>query len=184
MHTRNDSTSSPSPGNWAAIARGGLLSGTLSMVVLMLAGRRELGASPAALNAPSQWVWGKEALAQDGWTWRHTGIGTTIHQASACFWAALMFKGVPRAVAERPVATAVLTTATAAFVDLALTPPRLTPGFEKRLSPRSLALTYGMFALGLAWAARRHAAAHRMGPGRASLAARRAKRDPTPVTTS
>lgn len=141
---------------WASAAAGGVLAGTLSMVLLMLAARRELGASPAALNAPRQWLSGRRALRQDSWTRRHTGVGTLIHQASACLWAGLMFKAAPRAAIERPVATAVLNTATAAFVDLALTPPRLTPGFERQLSPRSLAWTYGVFALGLALAARRH----------------------------
>jgi hypothetical protein len=35
-------------------------------------------------------------------------------------------------------------------VDFQLTPERLTPGFEHRLSHRSLAAVYGAFAVGLA----------------------------------
>ena len=42
------------------------------------------------------------------------------------------------------------TSAVACFVDFHLTPPRLTPGFEHRLSHRSLAAVYGAFAVGLA----------------------------------
>jgi hypothetical protein len=41
-------------------------------------------------------------------------------------------------------------TAAAAVVDLALTPQRSTPGFERRLSARSLVMVYGAFALGVA----------------------------------
>ena len=42
------------------------------------------------------------------------------------------------------------TSAAACFVDFQLTPERLTPGFEHRLSHRSLAAVYGAFAVGLA----------------------------------
>jgi len=40
----------------------------------------------------------------------------------------------------------------AALVDLRLVPERLTPGFERRLSRRSLAWTYVGFGAGLALA--------------------------------
>ena len=41
-------------------------------------------------------------------------------------------------------------TAVAAVTDFKLIPERLTPGFEHRLSTRSLVLTYALFATGLA----------------------------------
>jgi hypothetical protein len=43
--------------------------------------------------------------------------------------------------------------AIANVVDFKLTPQRLTPGFEKHLSKRSLAIVYVSFAAGLAAAA-------------------------------
>lgn len=151
----------PRPGNtghqqtvWPDIARSGAWAGALSMLALVVAGRIERGSGAAALNAPAHWLWGQESLRRDDWSLRHTATGAAIHLASAGFWAGLMHAACPRAARERPVATAAVTTATAAFVDLALTPERLTPGFERRLSPRSLAWTYGLFALGLALAAR------------------------------
>ena len=52
-------------------------------------------------------------------------------------------------------ADAVAATAVAAVVDLAIVPRRLTPGFERRLSARSLALVYGALAVGLLLGARR-----------------------------
>ena len=48
------------------------------------------------------------------------------------------------------VAAAVGVAAGACLVDLRCTPRRLTPGFERRLRPSSLAVVYGAFALGLA----------------------------------
>ena len=40
--------------------------------------------------------------------------------------------------------------AVACFTDYQLTPKRLPPGYEKRLSRPALALVYGTFAVGLA----------------------------------
>jgi hypothetical protein len=45
---------------------------------------------------------------------------------------------------------AATTSALACFVDFQLTPRRLTPGFERQLSRKSLAVAYVAFALGLA----------------------------------
>ena len=50
-------------------------------------------------------------------------------------------------------ATAGVVTAIAAFTDLRLVPPRLSPGFEHRLSKAGVALVYLGFACGLALAA-------------------------------
>ena len=50
---------------------------------------------------------------------------------------------------EAVVKSAVKATTAAAVVDLCLVPRRLTPGFERRLSGRSLWLVYGGLALGM-----------------------------------
>ena len=50
-------------------------------------------------------------------------------------------------------------TAVAAWVDLRLVPHRLTPGFQRRLSSRSLLMVYTLFGMGLAagsYLAKRH----------------------------
>lgn len=61
--------------------------------------------------------------------------------------------GQDLALAEVPVlpvlATAALVAAGACLVDLRCTPQRLTPGFERRLTPSSLFLAYTGFGLGL-----------------------------------
>ena len=49
--------------------------------------------------------------------------------------------------------TAAVVTAIGAFTDLRLVPPRLSPGFEHRLSKTGVALVYLGFACGLALAA-------------------------------
>ena len=134
----------------AAVA--GSCAAMASATVLAWQGRRETGSAAAAMNAPSQWLWGREAIARDDATWSHTGVGYAIHHGASLFWG-LLFEAVRRrAPRDVPgtIASAAATTAIANVVDFQLTPERLTPGFEKRLSRRALFLTYAAFAAGLA----------------------------------
>lgn len=145
----------------------GGMAGLLSMAALAWRGRAETGSALGPLNAPSHWVWGDQALAQDRASWKHTGLGVLIHQGSALMWGLLydrVFKH--RGPARRPIEElrdAAAATAVAATVDLALTPRRFTPGFERRLSPRGTVLVYAAFALGMALGSR----LARRQPGRA-----------------
>jgi hypothetical protein len=148
-------TPSPRP-LWRAALRDGGLAGLTSLAALAVCGRLQTGSAAAPINAPSHWIWGDRALRQDGWSLRYTATGLAIHQGSAVFWG-LLHQWLRRRN-PRPgtlVRDAIVTSAAAAFTDLALTPPRLTPGFEQRLSPRGLAWTYALFAVGLAVASHR-----------------------------
>jgi hypothetical protein len=131
----------------AAIASGSAAS-IASALVLAGMGKRELDDAAAPLNGPSQWVWGKHAPYRDGFSVRHTVTGYAIHHLAATFWAVLYEKLRPgrRYAAGHALATS----AVAALVDFKLTPQRLTPGFEKRISGRAIVAVYAAFALGLA----------------------------------
>lgn len=139
------------------LASGGL-AGLLSMLVLVRRGQVDSGSAAAPLNAPSHWLYGDKALAQDALSWRYTGTGTAIHHASALMWGLfydrLMRRGSKQGGLSRKVARVVggaaAMTAIAAVVDLKLVPSRLTPGFEHRLSRKSLLGVYVAFAGGLA----------------------------------
>lgn len=136
----------------SAWAMESVASGLLSTAALMLLGRRENGSPFAPLNATSHIVWGESAAQVDKADWKHTAVGQALHHASAFFWGALF--ELLQARRARPTAVGVLTdaavtTAVAAVVDFKLVPDRLTPGFEKRLSRKSLTLAYGALALGL-----------------------------------
>lgn len=133
----------------------GLAAGGASAALLAWRGRRENGGAPSALNAPSHWLWGDEALRHDEPSLRYTAVGAAIHQASSLLWAAVyeaLQARHARPSAAKALGDAAAVTALAAVVDLKLVPPRLTPGFERRLSSRSLLLVYGGFAAGLALA--------------------------------
>jgi hypothetical protein len=117
-----------------------------SSTVLMLRGRAENGSVVAPTNAISHWLWGDRALRKDRPSVRHTLSGYAIHHAASIFWAVLYEKARTR----NAVRDAAITSALACFVDFQMTPRRLTPGFEHRLTRGSLAAVYGAFALGLA----------------------------------
>ncbi len=143
---------------WKSASQRGLVSGAtaslLSSAALAALGEATDGSSFGPTNAISHWLWGEKATRRDGASWRYTMTGYVIHHASATFWAVLFERLMGRQQGRKdPVATlqaAAAAAAVACFVDYQITPERLRPGFEKRLSRPSLALVYGAFGLGLA----------------------------------
>jgi hypothetical protein len=131
----------------------GTLASVLSGLVLAWRGRGDTGSAVAAVNAPSHWLWGHEALRRNDTTARHTLLGALVHQASSVFWA--FFYDALQRRRRRPTPAsafvdAAAVTTLAAVVDLKVVPERLTPGFERRLSDRSLWWVYVSFGVGLA----------------------------------
>ncbi len=131
----------------------GTLASVLSGLVLAWRGRGDTGSAVAAVNAPSHWIWGHEALRRNDATARHTLLGALVHQASSLFWA--FFYDTLQRLRRRPTPASALVdaaaiTTLAAVVDLKVVPERLTPGFERRLSNRSLWWVYLSFGVGLA----------------------------------
>jgi hypothetical protein len=144
--------------SWEIAIRRGLLSGSaaslLSTLALAAMGKRETGSVFAPTNAVSHWLWGDEAARHDRPSLRYTLTGYVIHHASATFWAVLFerFTGgkLDRKDLRTTMAASAAASAVACFTDYQLTPKRLHPGYEKRLSTPALALVYGAFAVGLA----------------------------------
>ncbi len=143
---------------WVRAARGGVASGiaagALSTATLASRGRVEAGSAFAPTNATSQWIWGDAAARQDRPSLRYTALGFLVHQAAALLWATLYERVVPDRGGHRgpgrAVAAGVGVAALAALVDYTITPRRLRPGYERRVSVGSLVATYGAFAVGLA----------------------------------
>ncbi|MEO6824840.1 MAG: hypothetical protein ABI167_08990 [Nitrosospira sp.] len=143
---------------WHRAFQDGLVSGTVASVVstvsLAILGKAELNKAAAPINGPSQWVWGKHAPYENRFSLRYTVTGYAIHHAASVFWASLYEKLRQRLGSPpdrtAPVASAIVITTTAYAVDFHVIPKRLTPGFEHRLSKRSLLMVYGAFAIGLA----------------------------------
>jgi hypothetical protein len=132
----------------------GSVASIVSAVVLAIVGKKELNKFAAPLNGPSQWIWGRQAPYENRFTFRYTVMGYGIHHAASIFWAIWYERFRTNLPLKNKIYTAVapaaVTTATAYVVDFYLTPKRLRPGFENRLSKRSLIMVYGAFAVGLA----------------------------------
>ncbi len=131
----------------------GLLASSVSAAALLWRGRTDASSAVAPLNAVSHWFWPEAALRSDRPSLKYTATGTAVHYASSMVWAGLY--GWLRERRRRPttlnaVSDAALVSTLAAVVDLKLVPKRLTPGFEERLQPASLAMVYAGFAAGLA----------------------------------
>lgn len=136
----------------------GTLAGITSAAAAALTGKRETGSYAAPLNATSHIVWGDKAARQDSPSLKYTLTGFLLNHGAAVFWAAAyeVLFGARSARSGRPVSPlrpllgSAVITASAYVTDYYLVPSRFTPGFEKRLSGRSLATIYGALALGLA----------------------------------
>lgn len=144
--------------DWTTAMKKGAFSGASASVISTLAlaalGKRETGSPFAPTNAISHWLWGDRAFAHDKPSMRHTLTGYVIHHVSATFWGVLferlMGDKLGRNRAAATLASSAAATAVACFADYKLTPKRLEPGYEERLSTPSVALVYGAFAIGLA----------------------------------
>src|SRR5690606_6018279 len=110
---------------------------------------------PAApLNAISHWFFGDRALREGRPRPLYAVTGFLIHHAASIFWGVLHAKAwAARQEAKRPgpaAAGAVAAAGIACLVDYQVTPRRLNPGFEHRLSSREMVNLYALFAVGLA----------------------------------
>jgi hypothetical protein len=136
----------------------GTLAGIATVAATALAGKRETGFYAAPLNATSHIVWGDKAAMQDKPSLKYTLTGFLLNHAAVIFWAAIYEKLFGRRTTRanepasllRPLAGSAIVSAGAYVTDYYLVPDRLTPGFEKRLSNKSLLIFYGVLALGLA----------------------------------
>lgn len=146
--------------SWRDAWRDGNLAGTfasvLSAAVLAEASRRETGSPFACLNATSHWIWGDEAAKHQSPSIRYTVNGYLIHHAASCFWGVLYERGLGKQADHLPapakIAAGLAAAGFACLVDYRVVPRRLSPGFELRLSKRSIAAGYLAFGLGLALA--------------------------------
>lgn len=142
---------------WREALRDGAVSGSmasvLSTAVLGARGQQEEGTPYAPTNAISHWFWGDRAARHDEPSTRYTALGYAIHHASATLWAVLYEKWfgerAERGEVVPALAGAAAVAGLACFVDYKMTPERLQPGFEKRLSTPSLFLVYASFGAAL-----------------------------------
>jgi hypothetical protein len=132
------------------VVRTGAIAGAATTAIVAACGAAEDGEAIAPVNAVSHIAWGDEAARQTAPSVKFTLTGLVLNAAAVTSWAVIyhaLFGG--RKITPVAAATGAVATSALAYVtDYHVVPERLTPGFEKRLSNRSLALTYGVLAAG------------------------------------
>ncbi|WP_292292403.1 hypothetical protein [Marivita sp.] len=116
-------------------------------------GRREARSAVAPINATSHVLYGDRAGVVEDIDISHTGVGSVINHGASIFWALpfTWWLSQTRNRSASRIALAAATTATVAgAVDYGLVPRRLSPGWEHAVPPRSVAMTFGSLAVGLA----------------------------------
>ncbi|HEX5056440.1 MAG TPA: hypothetical protein VFX02_08070 [Gammaproteobacteria bacterium] len=131
-----------------------LVSGTtaaaMASIVAAIAGRRNAGSYAAPINATSHIVWGDEAGRQDSPSFKYTATGALLNYGGSIFWASLYEGLVGKYPAPgKALARSALITTAAYITDYRIVSRRFTPGFERRLRGKFLALIYGAFGVGL-----------------------------------
>ena len=125
-----------------------------SSVALLRGGVRDSRSAIAPINAVSHWLWKDKALRQHKATLRYSLAGYVIHHIASIFWATayekLVFRHGTAPTKPQALAGALTVAGVACVVDMQCTPERLTPGFEHKLSKKSLLAVYVAFGIGLA----------------------------------
>lgn len=106
----------------------------------------------APLNAVSHILWGDEAARHTEPSATYTATGAALNGAAIVMWAAA-YVGLRKLMPQGSTGSALAGAGVAAaayVVDYHVVPRRLTPGFEKRLSGRSMFWIYAALAAGLA----------------------------------
>ncbi|PTQ81518.1 hypothetical protein C8R21_10969 [Nitrosospira multiformis] len=146
----------------------GTVSGLATAGVASFAGKYENGSYAAPLNATSHIIWGEEAAYHDRPSLKYTLTGFLLNHASTIFWASFYeklsgshgarqrmrrfpFTISPEPVSlVKPVCRGAAVAVAAYIIDYYLIPKRFTPGFEKRVSGKSLTAIFAALAVGLA----------------------------------
>lgn len=144
--------------DWPQALRDGAISGSVASIastaVLTVCGEKDSNSAVAPTNATSRWIWGDRAAYHHGVDGRHTAVGYLIHHASSTLWAVVYEKWFGKKADKGDLGAALaggaVVASLACFVDYKVTPYRLQPGFDKRLTTPSMFLTYATFGAALA----------------------------------
>lgn len=86
------------PDAWTVLIAGSAAS-LSSGLALACCSRRQSGSAAAALNGPSQWLWGEHEAYTRRASMRHTLTGYAIHHAMSVLWAGLHLRAFRKASA-------------------------------------------------------------------------------------
>jgi hypothetical protein len=132
----------------------GAITSVTTGLAIAACGQAELGNAVAPLNAVSHILWGDKAAAQDGLSAQFTLTGVALNSLAVTAWGAvheyLCGDAIDRGDVVPSLLGGIAVAGVAYVIDYYLVPKRLTPGFEMRLSGKSLFGIYATLALSLA----------------------------------
>lgn len=143
--------------DWSDTFHDALVAGSLvcvaTVVAAALRGLADSGSAVAPINATSHMIYGPEAGEVEVPDVKHTALGFALNAGACVFWAAIYERLFGRTADRGDIGRSLIgggaVAALAYLVDYHLVPKRLTPGWEERVSGRSLAMIFGAMALTL-----------------------------------
>lgn len=131
----------------------GAIAGIGTLATVAYRGHRDTGSALAPINASSHALWGPRAGQVERPTLRHTLPGLAINLGAGLWWT-LVFQKLFGAATERrgwpaAIGGGLATAALAYLLDYRILPRRLSPGWEQRITGRSLRLSLGVMGLGI-----------------------------------
>lgn len=143
----------PSPNGRKNWFTNGLITGAASVAATTMAlaayGKAKEGSAFTPFNAVSHMVFGDEAARVDGWSAKETLTGFGLHASAVHAWAMLYEAAAGNVRLPVSLGAGALAAGLVYLFDYHVVPERLRPGFEKRLGPEAVAVTYVLLALGL-----------------------------------
>jgi hypothetical protein len=131
----------------------GVLATASTTAAAAFSGQVEEGRPLGPINSVSHILWGDRAARRSAPSAKYTATGLLLNAAAVTSWAVaqeLLFCRQPRPKSVgRALSEGAMTSTMAYVTDYYLVPDRFTPGFEKRLSNKSLAGIYAVLAVSL-----------------------------------
>ena len=133
----------------------GLALAAATNAVIMLASDKENGSPWAALNCVAHIVDGDDKEQPTDYAPRESRLGIFVNGTAMSAWGVLYEGALLVTNTKSSPLTAALAVGAAWVIDYKIVPKQFTPGIEKRLSPRSVLLSYlamaVMFSLSPLW---------------------------------
>ena len=125
----------------------GLALAAATNAVIMLASDKENGSPWAALNCVAHIVDGDDKEQPEDYAPRESRIGILVNGTAMSAWGVLYEGALLVTRTRSSPLTALLAVGAAWVIDYKIVPKRYTPGIEKRLSQRSVLLSYAAMAV-------------------------------------
>ena len=125
----------------------GLALAAATNAVIMLASDKENGSPWAALNCVAHIVDGDDKEQPEDYAPRESRIGILVNGTAMSAWGVLYEGALLVTRTKSSPLTALLAVGAAWVIDYKIVPKRYTPGIEKRLSQRSVLLSYAAMAV-------------------------------------